>query len=55
MLITDHKMVKEDFELKLDIPNEATVAAIEEGRKLMSDPSVKRYSDAEEALRALKE
>ena len=26
------------FELKLDVPNETTVAAIEEGKKMMSDP-----------------
>ena len=26
------------FELKLDIPNDITAAAIEEGRKIMSDP-----------------
>ena len=32
------------FELKLDVPNETTAAAIEEGRKLMSDPSAPRYS-----------
>ena len=32
------------FELKLEIPNEATAAAIEEGRKLMADPSAPRYS-----------
>lgn len=32
------------FELKLDVPNETTVAAVEEGRKLMSDPSAPRYS-----------
>lgn len=32
------------FELKLDAPNETTVAAIEEGRKLMSDPSALGYS-----------
>lgn len=32
------------FELKLDVPNETTEAAIAEGRKLMDDPSVPRYS-----------
>ena len=26
------------FELKLDVPNDSTAAAIEEGRKLMADP-----------------
>ena len=27
------------FELKLDVPNETTIAAIEEGRRMASDPS----------------
>ena len=27
------------FELKLDIPNDTTAAAIEEGRNLLADPS----------------
>ena len=30
------------FELKLDVPNETTVAAIEEGKKMMSDPLAHR-------------
>lgn len=32
------------FELKLDVPNETTVAAIEEGRKIVVDPAAPRYS-----------
>lgn len=32
------------FELKLDVPNETTEAAIAEGRKLMDDPSAPRYT-----------
>lgn len=32
------------FELKLDVPNETTVAAIEEGRKIVADPAAPRYS-----------
>lgn len=32
------------FELKLDVPNETTAAAIDEGRKLMDDPLTPRYS-----------
>ena len=32
------------FELKLNVPNETTAAAIEEGRKMMSDSSTPRYS-----------
>lgn len=38
------------FELKLDIPNDITAAAIEEGRKIMSDPNTPRYSSMD-ALR----
>lgn len=43
---------KEAFELAImDVPNEVTAAAIEEGRKMISDPSSPRYSsmDALEA------
>ena len=39
------------FELKLDVPNETTAATIEEGRKMMSDPSAPRYSSMD-ALKA---
>ena len=39
------------FELKLDVPNETTAAAIAEGRKLMDDPSAPRYSGMD-ALKA---
>lgn len=39
------------FELKLDVPNEKTVAAIEEGKKLLADPSAPRYSSMD-ALKA---
>lgn len=39
------------FELKLDVPNEVTAAAIEEGRKMISDPSSPRYSSMD-ALKA---
>ena len=35
------------FALKLDIPNEITIAAIEEGRKLMADSSATRNSDVD--------
>lgn len=41
------------FELRLDVPNETTSAAIEEGRKLMSDPSATRYSSLDELKAAL--
>lgn len=39
------------FALKLDVPNETTVAAIKEGRDLLLDPSAPRYS----SMSALKE
>ena len=38
------------FELKLEVPNDTT-AAIEEGRKMMKDPSAPRYSSMD-ALKA---
>ena len=41
------------FELKLDVPNETTAAAIAEGRKLMDDPSAPRYSSMDELKAAL--
>lgn len=41
------------FDLKLDTPNDVTVAAIEEGRKLMQDPSAPRYSSIEDLKAAL--
>ena len=41
------------FELKLDVPNETTIAAIEEGKKLMADPSAPRYSSMEVLRSAL--
>lgn len=39
------------FELKLDVPNDTTAAAIAEGRKMLSNPSSPRYSDMD-ALKA---
>lgn len=39
------------FELKLEVPNEVTATAIEEGRKLMADPTAPRYSSMD-ALKA---
>ena len=41
------------FELKLDVPNDTTVAAIEEGRKIMSDPAAPRYSSMADLKAAL--
>ena len=43
------------FEIKLENPNKETIAAMLEAERIAHDPSVKRYSDVEEALRALKE
>ncbi|WKB70685.1 type II toxin-antitoxin system RelB/DinJ family antitoxin [Ligilactobacillus ruminis] len=41
------------FELKLDVPNETTIAAIEEGRKMASNSSSPRYSNIDELRDAL--
>ena len=41
------------FELKLDVPNETTAAAIKEGRMIAADKSIKGYSDMDELKRAL--
>lgn len=36
------------FSLKLEIPNNTTIAAIEEGRKLAHDTNVKGYSNMDD-------
>lgn len=41
------------FDLKLDIPNETTAEAIEEGRRLSDDPSAPRYHSMAELKAAL--
>ncbi len=41
------------FELKLDIPNETTVAAIEEGRKIAHDKNAKGYKNMDDLRAAL--
>lgn len=43
------------LDLRLDAPNETTASAIEEGRKLMNDPSAPCYSSMDELKTALKE
>lgn len=43
------------FEVRLEQPNRETIEAMLEAERIAHDPSVKRYSDVEEALRALKE
>ena len=42
------------FDVKLEQPNRETIAAMLEAERIAHDPTVKRYSDVEEALRALK-
>lgn len=43
------------FDLKLDVPNDTTIAAIEEGKKLLSDPTAPRYSSIKDLKAALEE
>lgn len=42
------------FDVKLSQPNKETIAAMLEAERIAQDPSVKRHSDVEEALRELK-
>lgn len=42
------------FDVGLDQPNEETINAMREGERVAHDLSVKRYSDAEQALSELK-
>lgn len=42
------------FEVKLNQPNQETLAALFEAEQILQDVSVKRYSDVEEALEELK-
>lgn len=44
---------KEEIFNELEIPNNTTVAAIEEGRKIMNNPSTPRYSSIEALKKAL--
>lgn len=41
------------FEVKLDVPNETTAAAIAEGRALMHDKNAKGYTNMDELRAAL--
>ena len=43
------------FDVRIEQPNKETISAMLEAERSAHDPSVKRYSDVEEALRALKE
>ena len=42
------------FEVRLYQPNKETIAAMLEAERIAKDPSIKHYSDVEEALRELK-
>lgn len=44
---------KEEIFHELEIPNDTTAATIEEGRKIMNDPSTPRYSSIEALKKAL--
>lgn len=44
---------KEEIFSELEIPNDTTATAIEEGRKIMNDPSTPRYSSIEALKKAL--
>lgn len=43
------------FDVKLEQPNKETVAAMLEAERIAHDPSIKHYSDVEEALWELKQ
>lgn len=43
------------FDVRMEQTNKDTIAAMLEAERLVHDPSVKRYSDVEEALLSLKE
>lgn len=43
------------FDVRLKQPNKETIEAMLEAERIARDPSIKRYSDVEEALKALKE
>ncbi len=41
------------FELKLNTPNQATIEAIEEGRRIASDKNIKGYANMDDLKAAL--
>ena len=41
------------FELKLDVPNDETIQAIEEGRMIAKDKSVRAYDNMDDLRKAL--
>ena len=48
--IREHKI---PFEIKLTVPNAETLAAIEEGERLLNDPKIKRFASVEELFEEL--
>ncbi|WP_026834900.1 type II toxin-antitoxin system RelB/DinJ family antitoxin [Eubacterium xylanophilum] len=42
------------FDVRLDKPNQETIAAMMEANSLAHNPNIKKYSDVEEALAELK-
>lgn len=42
------------FDVRLDKPNQETIAAMMEANNLAHNPNIKKYSDVEEALAELK-
>lgn len=42
------------FEVRVDMPNKETIAAMQEAKFIAHDPTRKHYDDVEEALRELK-
>jgi DNA-damage-inducible protein J len=55
--MTSHDLTEENSKetLEEEVPNEETIAAMEEGRRIASDPNVKGYSSMEELKKALEE
>lgn len=43
------------FDVKLEQPNKETITAMLEAERIAHDPSIKHYSDVEEALQELKQ
>lgn len=53
--MTSHDLTEENNKdaLKDEVPNDATIAAMEEGRRIASDKSVKGYTSMKELRKAL--
>ena len=49
-VLREHKL---PFTIQSDMPNTATIAAIEEGEKLMRDPNAKRFKSVDELFAEL--